>query len=85
MLCCIALCCAEVNEAYHQELVIELRELREQNYTLTAQKNALEKMCSEMNQQIQQLHQQRLHSPQERRHSKGGHYIDPRTNSWSCS
>ncbi|XP_060767298.1 centrosomal protein of 89 kDa isoform X2 [Neoarius graeffei] len=67
----------EVNEAYHravefqQELVKELRELREQNHTLTAQKEVLESTCSQQNQQIQQLHQQRLHSSQDRRHSLG--------------
>ncbi|XP_053085423.1 centrosomal protein of 89 kDa isoform X3 [Pangasianodon hypophthalmus] len=67
----------EVNEAYHravefqQELMKELRELREQNHTLTAQKEVLERTCSEQSQQIQQLHQQQSHSPQERRHSVG--------------
>ncbi|XP_053472530.1 centrosomal protein of 89 kDa isoform X3 [Ictalurus furcatus] len=67
----------EVNEAYHravefqQELVKELRELREQNHTLTAQKEALERTCSEQNQQMQQLHQQQSHSPREGRHSIG--------------
>ncbi|KAG7315285.1 hypothetical protein KOW79_021373 [Hemibagrus wyckioides] len=67
----------EVNEAYHhavefqQELVNELRELREQNHTLTAQKEVLERTCSEQNQQIQQLHQQRSHSSRDRRHSTG--------------
>ncbi|KAF4094399.1 hypothetical protein AMELA_G00014640 [Ameiurus melas] len=67
----------EVNEANHravefqQELVMELRELREQNHTLTAQKEALERTCSEQNQQIQQLHQQRSHSPREKSHSIG--------------
>ncbi|XP_060715668.1 centrosomal protein of 89 kDa [Tachysurus vachellii] len=58
----------EVNEAYQhavefqRELVNELRELREQNHTLTAQKEVLERMCSEQNQQIQHLHQQTSHS-----------------------
>ncbi|MCJ8747428.1 hypothetical protein PDJAM_G00153410 [Pangasius djambal] len=67
----------EGNEAYHralefqQELMKELRELREQNHTLTAQKEVVERTCSEQSQQIQQLHQQQSHSPQERRHSIG--------------
>lgn len=81
MLCCYMfffVFFAEVNEAslhaleVQQELVTELRVLREKNITLTAHKEALEKMCSEQIQQIQQLHQQRSHSPKERRHSKGG-------------
>ncbi|XP_026988818.1 centrosomal protein of 89 kDa isoform X2 [Tachysurus fulvidraco] len=65
----------EVNEAYQHavefqpELVNELRELREHNHTLTAQKEVLERMCSEQNQQMQHLHQQRSHSSRDRRHS----------------
>ncbi|TTY38105.1 Centrosomal protein of 89 kDa [Bagarius yarrelli] len=65
------------NEAYHravelqQELLNELRELREQNYTLTAQKEALERTCSEQNQQVQLLHQQLSNSPRDRQQSIG--------------
>ncbi|KAK3509911.1 hypothetical protein QTP70_019389 [Hemibagrus guttatus] len=76
---CVALCCAEVNEAYHHAVEVELRELREQNHTLTAHKEMLERTCSEQNQQIQQLHQQRSHSSRDRRHSTGGHYTGERS------
>ncbi|KAM9494849.1 centrosomal protein of 89 kDa [Clarias gariepinus] len=67
----------EMNESYQyaaefqQELLKELRELRERNHTLTAQKDALERTCSEKDQQIQQIQQQQLHSSRERRHSTG--------------
>ncbi|KAF7687917.1 centrosomal protein of 89 kDa [Silurus meridionalis] len=67
----------DVNESYRravelqQVLAKELRELREQNHSLTGQKEVLERTCSEQTQQILQLQQQRAHSSRERGHAIG--------------
>ncbi|XP_062845472.1 centrosomal protein of 89 kDa [Trichomycterus rosablanca] len=48
----------------HQGLIKELRELKEQNSTLCAEKEAMERRCSEQSRQIQHLQQQLTHSQQ---------------------
>uniref|UniRef100_W5LM83 Centrosomal protein 89 n=1 Tax=Astyanax mexicanus TaxID=7994 RepID=W5LM83_ASTMX len=74
MLCCAVLCCAEANEVYRcavelqQELV---QGLRAHTQTLAAEKEVLERKCSEQSQQILQLQQQLTHSPRERNNSTG--------------
>ncbi|KAG9260958.1 centrosomal protein of 89 kDa isoform X1 [Astyanax mexicanus] len=66
---------SEANEVYRcavelqQELV---QGLRAHTQTLAAEKEVLERKCSEQSQQILQLQQQLTHSPRERNNSTGG-------------
>ncbi|XP_072527407.1 centrosomal protein of 89 kDa isoform X2 [Salminus brasiliensis] len=67
-------CRSEASEVYRcavelqQELV---QELRSRTQTLAAEKEVLERRCSQQSQQILQLQQQLIHSPRERSNSTG--------------
>ncbi|KAI4892450.1 hypothetical protein NFI96_026712, partial [Prochilodus magdalenae] len=65
---------SEANEAYRSAVELQqklVQELREHTQNLSAEKEALERRCSQQSQQILQLQQQLMHSPRERSHSTG--------------